>query len=113
VPLSELEVFRRSRLVKRVVTLKLDFVGETYRVKARVFLKNGWIIDFFEHQTKSLKRYSYHVFQGRKMIVRWDNAPHHTGLKTFPHHKHEGRKIVKSKEMTASNVLKELEKIIR
>ncbi len=47
------------------------------------------------------------------MIVRWDNAPHHTSLKTFPHHKHEGRKIIESKEMTASNVLKELEQIIR
>jgi len=33
--------------------------------------------------------YSYH-WQNKngKMIIRWDNDPHHKNLKTYPHHKH-------------------------
>jgi hypothetical protein len=23
------------------------------------------------------------------LIIRWDNAPHHTNVETFPHHKHQ------------------------
>jgi len=27
------------------------------------------------------------------MVLRYDNAPHHKELPTFPHHKHEGDKV--------------------
>ena len=46
----------------------------------------------------TLKRtkYRYHL-QGAegKMLVRWDNAPHHPQVATFPHHRHESDGDVK------------------
>lgn len=34
-------------------------------------------------------KYRYHLQEpGGALIARWDNAPHHPHLKTFPHHVH-------------------------
>ncbi len=41
----------------------------------------------------------------KKMIVRWDNAPHYTQLASFPHHFHHGDKIFESKQFTLQNIL--------
>jgi hypothetical protein len=46
------------------------------------------------------------------MIVRWDNAPHHPEIQSFPHHKHVGRTIEASKDMTVELVLAELQAMI-
>ncbi|MCC7264944.1 MAG: hypothetical protein IT369_20690 [Candidatus Latescibacteria bacterium] len=38
---------------------------------------------------EALKRYSYYWLTGDNQLrIGWDNAPHHTRLTTFPHHKH-------------------------
>lgn len=34
--------------------------------------------------------YSYHYVRGEHTIFRYDSAPHHPGISTFPHHKHVG-----------------------
>ncbi len=40
-----------------------------------------------------LDRYSYYWLTGENELkIGWDNAPHHTRLQNFPHHKHMGRK---------------------
>jgi len=45
------------------------------------------------------KKYKYH-FQNQAggMIFRYDNAPHHQSITTFPHHKHVQNSIVESIE---------------
>lgn len=46
-----------------------------------------------EPEFKRLK-YRYHLQSSRgKMIVRWDNAPHHPEIKTHPDHLHVGEKV--------------------
>ena len=44
-----------------------------------------------EKGTLSIKRYRHH-WQSRdgQVIKRWDNAPHHPEIDTFPHHLHDG-----------------------
>jgi hypothetical protein len=42
------------------------------------------------------------------MIFRYDNAPHHTEIKTFPHHKHEIEGVKASPEPTLDDVLLEI-----
>ena len=50
--------------------------------------------------------YSYHYQDKEKnMIFRYDNAEHHQGVDTFPHHKHVDNRIISSSEMTLTNVL--------
>ena len=113
-PVSEINALRKSEIVKRVIHSHVDSTGEeSYVLKIRAELINGWLLDFFEHGAdKNRRRYSFHVFQSRKMIIRWDNAPHHPEVESFPHHKHVRGKIEASNEMTLALVLSELQKMM-
>ncbi len=42
------------------------------------------------------------------MVFRYDNAPHHVEITTFPHHKHEVDDIRASNEPTLYDVLLEI-----
>lgn len=108
-----LEVLRRSDLVKEIISVEFDAVGDVYRLKVRVKLRNNWLMDVWEHVAPGLRRYSYHVFYRKKMITRWDNAPHFPSIRTFPHHKHVNEKIEESVEVTVELVLKEIERMVR
>lgn len=112
-PLSDIAILRSSEIVKRIVSTKFDGVADTYILKVRAELTNGWFIECWEHKTPRLKRYSFHIFKDGKMIIRWDNAPHYPRIRGFPHHKHIGERVVGSDEMTARKVLAELENMIR
>jgi hypothetical protein len=112
-PKEILDALSTSKIVVRVVFVRLDGVSDLYAVKIRVELANGWLLDCWEHKTPKLRRYSFHVFEGRKFIVRWDNTPHYPDLKGFPHHKHEGKKVIESGNMTVEKVLKELKTIMK
>jgi hypothetical protein len=46
--------------------------------------------------------------QGDETVLRYDNAEHHQHVKTFPHHKHVGRKVVATLEPTLKQVLEEI-----
>jgi hypothetical protein len=109
VPLTDVEILRRSAIISQIVSISSDGIADSYILKVRVKLKNGWLMDYWEHNTPGLRRYSFHVFQGNQMIVRWDNAPHHPGVNTFPHHKHIGQEVKDSEQMDLAKVLAELE----
>jgi hypothetical protein len=50
--------------------------------------------------------YSYHwQDKNGQLIIRWDNAPHHTKLRTHPHHKHTPQ-LEESTEMNLEDILK-------
>jgi hypothetical protein len=53
-------------------------------------------------------RYSYQYMQGDRTVFRYDNQAHHHHIKTFPHHKHIGRKVVAALEPTLKQVLEEI-----
>ncbi len=48
-----------------------------------------------------------------ELIVRWDSAPHHRQIKTFPNHKHSKEEVLESKEVEIEEILKELERMIK
>ncbi len=42
-------------------------------------------------------KYRYHLQDADgRMLARWDNAPHHREVATFPHHRHEADGTVKN-----------------
>jgi hypothetical protein len=45
-------------------------------------------------------------------VFRYGNAAHHRRIKTAPHHKHVGRKVVAATELTLKQVLEEIVAII-
>ena len=42
------------------------------------------------HHAEPLTSY-YWLTAGDELKIGWDNAPHHTRLENYPHHKHVGR----------------------
>ena len=56
-PLRDLEILKKSKLLKKIIFFKFDGVGDTYVLKIRVELKNGWFMDEWEHNTPELRRY--------------------------------------------------------
>ena len=79
-----------SDKVQSLVPLELD--GETLRLI--LYLKDGTNLRVTEQwHGRILKRYSYYwLTSADELKIGWDNAPHHTRLKNFPHHKHVRRK---------------------
>lgn len=93
-------------MVKRIVPVELD--GETLRVI--LYLKDGSNLRVTEQWVgKVLKRYSYYWLNAaNKLKIGWDNAPHHTKLKSFPHHKHIGwqKNLQPSTESSLEDVMR-------
>ncbi len=62
-----------------------------------------------ELATYNYQKYSYHwQAETGELIARWDNKPHWKNISTFPHHKHEGEKILPSVRVSIEDVLKEI-----
>jgi len=80
---------RFSAHVQRIVSLELD--AETLRLI--LYLKDGTNLRVTEQwHGQALKRYSYYwLTSANELKIGWDNAPHHTQLENFPHHKHMGQ----------------------
>ncbi len=56
------------------------------------------------------EKYRYQYMDSRdKEIFRYDNAPHHKSIASFPHHKHVDNMVYNSKAPSLINVLKEVE----
>lgn len=95
-----------SESVARIVPMELD--GETLRLV--LYLKDGTNLRVTELWAVSvLERYSYYwLTPANELKVGWDNAPHHTRLETYPHHKHVGRKenLQPSSETRLEEVMK-------
>jgi len=59
--------------------------------------------------------YSYHYQKSNgDLVFRYDNAPHHPEVETFPHHKHVGSddNVITSQPPDVSEVLVEIDEII-
>ena len=84
----EVEIVRR--------TLRDTDVEKVLNYRYRVTLVNGGFIEMTERVLESqgileVTKYRHH-WQDRDglLLKRWDNAPHHPTVGTFPHHLHDG-----------------------
>jgi hypothetical protein len=75
--------------IERIVPLELD----EQTVRLILYLKDGTNLRLTEQwEGEVLQRYSYYwLTTANELKIGWDNAPHHTHLDTFPHHKHVSR----------------------
>lgn len=61
------------------------------------------------------EKYSFHWQRADdSLICRWDNAPHHPEISTFPHHVHKSDdvRVLPHKAMDISGVLERIEKVL-
>ncbi len=74
------------------------------KLRLKASLQDGGIVELFEYVNVAdarihLAKYSFHWQNASgKLKQRWDNAPHHPQISTFPDHFHKGdeRTIVES-----------------
>jgi len=93
----------------------LDFKqGEDfYYLKIKAMLVDKSELHIREYVTESDYLYSYHWQDANgKLIIRWDNSPHHHHIRTFPHHKHTPE-LEESYEVDFEDVLKIIERRLK
>jgi hypothetical protein len=107
------KILKESGIIESILSIDSDAFGEYYRLKIQARLINGWKLHVWEHATPRFRRYAYHISKGSELIIRWDNAPHHRRVRTFPHHKHVKEAILESREVVIEDILEELERMIK
>lgn len=74
---------------------------------------DGSELTFFEllSQDQDMVRrmkYRFHYQRGNQFIFRYDNAPHHRELSTFPSHKHTSKGVEPASSVTFYHVFQEI-----
>ncbi len=66
-----------------------------------------------EEEDLSWLSYRYHWQDPTgRLILRYDNAPHHQETETYPHHKHVAETVVASQRPSVPDLLKEIQRIL-
>ncbi|BBC22757.1 DUF6516 family protein [Pseudanabaena sp. ABRG5-3] len=93
------------------ITKKIYNISQGY-ISGSIIFENNHRLDFVEVKNIEILnkiKYRYHYMNDEQvMIFRYDNAPHHTNVSTFPHHKHDGENIRESGEPSLDQVLLEI-----
>jgi len=113
--LRELELLEKSSAVKSYEIIDYKEGDSFYFLKIRAELMDGSVLYIREFISEEEYNYSFQWQKDRKLIVRWDNAPHHKDVETFPHHKHVGSKdnVQPSKEISLEDILRAIEEKIK
>jgi len=90
-----------------------SFVGQ---IILEITLKDGSILHGFEYVVAlkgkiAREKYRYHWMNENGLIMRWDNAPHHREIETFPFHIHTKSEILPSEEVRLDEILKTIERL--
>ncbi|MFH1562738.1 MAG: DUF6516 family protein [Nitrospirota bacterium] len=104
-----------------VVSSQVSFDARTSHIgyiKAILYFVDGSQLHFREYvdiRIQVLKEdYSYHYQKENRLIFRYDNAPHHREISSFPHHKHldSEENVVSTSEPSLVIILIEIEDLI-
>ena len=70
-----------------------------------VFIDNS-ILEFMELVSKKEAEYRFQFMdQNKEMVNRWDSAPHHKEIATFPYHMHTKKGVKESKKVNFVEIL--------
>ncbi len=82
-------------------------------IGGRISFKDGSILHFKEVFSPVLRHYRYHYADNDNILIcRWDSAPHHDNVKTFPYHLHTKDGVGGSKPVDMIEVLRIIEEIV-
>ncbi len=104
--LREFPNIRSYALNKKIYNSRQGMIG------GKIVFENGYLLEFSEvvdtEQIGKMK-YRYHFMdKSQHLVFRYDNAPHHSDVKSFPHHKHTTRTVKASREPDLRSVLLEI-----
>ena len=76
-----------------IVTGKLIFIDKS-------------ILEFMELVSVKEAEYRFHYMgKDKDLIYRWDSAPHHKEIRTFPYHLHTKKEVKESKKVNFIDIL--------
>jgi len=92
--------------------------GETVYLKGHLLFIDSSILEIAifavaPHNTLSIDKYRLHYMnRAGQMLFRYDNAPHHPEIDSYPHHKHTPDRIIPTTMPNLRDVLNEISAII-
>ena len=97
----------------KMINYRSDQIAGTGIIEGKVKFLDGSDLNFVEVVSMIGRKYRYHYMdKNKKMVSRWDSAPHYRGIKTFPYHKHTEKGVEGSKEILISGVIKVIKNIV-
>ena len=96
-----------SRWIIIEQSVNFDFVSEEMGIITGrlVFIDNS-ILEFMELVSKKEAEYRFQFMDKNKdMLFRWDSAPHHKEIATFPYHMHTKKGVKESKKVNFVEIL--------
>ena len=112
--LSASPAVRDVEVIRR--TLRDTEWEKVLHYRYRVLLTGGGLVEMSERLVEmrdmvTTTKYRYHWQDGKgHLIKRWDNAPHHPTIETFPDHLHDGAEdqVVSHAAVTGLEVLQQI-----
>lgn len=106
------KLFKTSKAIESFEIVDFNSGSDFYFYKAKIKFIDSSVLFIREYISSTEHAYSYHwQDQKNNIIIRWDNAPHHKNLKTYPHHKHTPN-VEESYETNVKDIIKFIEKIL-
>lgn len=111
--LKTLELLKTSKIISSYNILDFKSGDTFYYIKASINLTDNSILHIREFISDTEYNYSYYWQNTKgKLLIRWDNAPHHKEISTYPHHKHT-EKIEESEEVDLEKVLEYIIRLLK
>jgi len=107
---------RHATIITHYEVIRFDVVGDAYQLICQLNLSDGSILHVRDYLfMDGMRKYSFYWQTAvGECILRWDNAPHHQSVDTFPFHAHHGKeeRIEPSPPMSLEKVLAYIERQI-
>ena len=109
----ELRLKNAEIIADKSVDLR-EFSATEGMLRGRLLFVDGSMLEFMEYlQEENRLKYRFHLMDKEGNIVfRYDNAPHHKDVSSFPHHEHLPINVVESDEKGIMDILDEIEILI-
>lgn len=96
--------------VKKIEVLEYFKTGDSRYFKLKVYFIDSSELYAREYISETERNYSFHwQYKNGNLIRRWDNAPHHKEIKTYPHHLHTPEKVLESHSITFDEIIDYIE----
>ncbi len=82
--------------------------------KGKITFVDGSRFEFTEQLPVERRKFRLHYMNAQnELIVRWDSAPHHKGVATFPFHKHTPERVESHPATTALEAIELIVRLLR
>ncbi len=96
-----------------IIDYDLDLSLGIMLADGKIIFHNGSTLEFTESITPGRFKYRYHYMDADgNLLFRYDNAPHHIEISTFPDHKHYPDKVIESRPIDLRQVIEEIINIL-